>query len=68
MSVSRPRNTPCIGKCSHNVGDDLCKGCKRTIEEVCDWNRYSPDKKIQIMEELKVRDPATFIIPVRIFD
>lgn len=55
MSVLRPRTTPCIGRCSHNVGDDLCKGCGRTIEEVRDWNTYSTEQKLQKMEELKQR-------------
>lgn len=55
MSVSRPRTTPCIGRCSHNVGDDICKGCNRTIAEVRDWNTYTPDEKVQKMKDLTVR-------------
>ncbi|AFH14702.1 hypothetical protein LU11_gp171 [Pseudomonas phage Lu11] len=58
MSVTRPRTTPCIGRCSHNVGDEICKGCKRTIAEVRDWNTYSPDEKMQKMEELKLRSSS----------
>lgn len=55
MSIGRPRTTPCIGKCSHNVGDDICKGCNRTIAEVRDWNTLSVAEKISKMEELKMR-------------
>jgi predicted Fe-S protein YdhL (DUF1289 family) len=50
------------------VGDAICKGCKRTIAEVRDWNRFSPDEKMQRMEELKVRDITTFVIPIEILD
>ena len=51
MSVSRPNkpdSSPCIGRCSHNVGDDICKGCGRTIPEVRDWNQYSSEQKIEV--------------------
>jgi len=37
------------------VGDDLCKGCNRTIAEVRDWNTFTTEQKLQKMEELKTR-------------
>lgn len=51
MSVLRPNgpdSTPCVGKCSHNVGGDVCTGCGRTVAEVRDWNRYSSEEKIEV--------------------
>lgn len=54
MSISNPRSSPtaspCIGRCSHNVGDYVCKGCGRTVEEVRDWNTLSPAEKIAVKE------------------
>ncbi|NQW81309.1 MAG: DUF1289 domain-containing protein [Polaromonas sp.] len=34
--MSRP-SSPCIAICSTSQGDDVCKGCGRTFEEVCAW-------------------------------
>ena len=36
MNKQRP-SSPCIAICSTSQGDDLCKGCGRTFEEVCAW-------------------------------
>ena len=47
--------TPCAGRCSHNVGDEICRGCGRTVEEVRDWNTYSDDEKRAIMAQLPER-------------
>ncbi len=46
---------PCRNKCSHSVGDAICKGCGRTLEEVRDWGTYSPEKKQLILEQIEVR-------------
>ena len=53
MSVMRPNkpdSSPCIGRCSHNVGDDICKGCGRTVDEVLYWNTYPSEKKIEVKQ------------------
>lgn len=50
-----PASSPCIGRCSHNVGDAICRGCKRTVEEVLLWNSLSDEQKIKLKEELKCR-------------
>lgn len=37
---------PCIGICSVTQwGDDRCKGCGRTLEEIKDWGKYSDLQK-----------------------
>ena len=38
-------DTPCIAICSTSQGDDLCKGCGRTFEEVQHWLAMSPVEK-----------------------
>ena len=45
MSVLSRPNTPCRGLCSHNVGDYVCRGCGRTVEEVRDWNSYTSEQR-----------------------
>lgn len=42
-------DSPCVGICSStNVGDEICIGCKRTAQEVIDWNTYTDQQKIAI--------------------
>jgi len=38
-------DTPCIAICSTSQGDDQCKGCGRTFEEVQHWPEMSPAAK-----------------------
>ena len=36
---------PCIAICSTSQGDDLCKGCGRTFDEVQLWPEMTPGEK-----------------------
>ncbi len=38
-------DAPCIAICSTSQGDDKCKGCGRTFEEVQNWPAMSPYDK-----------------------
>jgi predicted Fe-S protein YdhL (DUF1289 family) len=38
-------DTPCIAICSTSQGDELCKGCGRTFEEVQQWLAMSAVEK-----------------------
>ena len=38
-------DTPCIAICSTSQGDELCKGCGRTFEEVQRWPEMGPVAK-----------------------
>ena len=38
-------DTPCIAICSTSQGDDECKGCGRTFEEVQRWPEMDPLEK-----------------------
>ncbi|GAA6142206.1 DUF3717 domain-containing protein [Hydrogenophaga sp. 5NK40-0174] len=38
-------DTPCIAICSTSQGDDICKGCGRTFDEVQLWTEMSPGEK-----------------------
>ena len=38
-------DTPCIAICSTSQGDDMCKGCGRTFEEVQNWPAMPPAAK-----------------------
>ena len=38
-------DAPCIAICSTSQGDDVCKGCGRTVDEVQHWPVMSPGEK-----------------------
>lgn len=44
--------TPCIGVCSTTFGDTVCRGCKRFLHEVVDWNRYADREKAIVWQRL----------------
>jgi predicted Fe-S protein YdhL (DUF1289 family) len=50
-----PTGSPCVGRCSHNIGDIVCRGCGRTIEEVRDWNTFTDCEKIEVKRKAKRR-------------
>jgi predicted Fe-S protein YdhL (DUF1289 family) len=43
--------SPCIGVCTLIEG--ICKGCKRTTEEVTEWYNYSNKQKQQVLDRIK---------------
>jgi len=46
--------TPCVGICSTVFGDEVCRGCKRFIHEVIDWNGYSNHQKQLVKNRLEL--------------
>jgi predicted Fe-S protein YdhL (DUF1289 family) len=38
-------DTPCIAICSTSQGDDICKGCGRSFDEVQRWPGMTPAEK-----------------------
>ena len=38
-------DAPCIAICSTSQGDNICKGCGRTFDEVQDWTVMTPGEK-----------------------
>ena len=51
-SSTRTR-TPCVGICSTTYGDDVCRGCKRFIHEVINWNSFNPEEKESVWKRLE---------------
>lgn len=47
--------TPCIGICSTIYGDEVCRGCMRTYQEVIDWNGFSDSQKISVLDRLELQ-------------
>lgn len=51
-------DTPCIAICSTSQGDELCKGCGRTFEEVQLWPEMSPAAKRQTWRRITLEASA----------
>lgn len=45
--------TPCIKQCQ--LENNVCRGCKRTIEEITQWLDYTEIQRKNIINELKDR-------------
>lgn len=45
--------TPCVGICSTVFGDHVCRGCKRFLHEIIDWNSYSEAQKRAVDQRLE---------------
>lgn len=58
QSADKPRNTlrpdsPCAGYCSTSHGDEICKGCGRTFDEVINWIIYDDEEKAAVWARLE---------------
>ena len=45
--------SPCIKQC--NLLNNICVGCKRTINEITQWMQYTDKQRERIIKELKRR-------------
>lgn len=60
--------TPCVGICSTTYGDDVCRGCKRYIHEVINWNSFKPEEKEAVWKRLEKLKSLIMQSKVEIFD
>jgi uncharacterized protein len=51
-------DTPCIAICSTSQGDEVCKGCGRTFDEVQLWTEMSPTQKRQVWRRITLSADA----------
>jgi uncharacterized protein len=47
------QRTPCVGLCSTVYGDLVCRGCRRFMSEIVDWNTYLPEQKAAVWRRLE---------------
>ncbi len=40
--------SPCIGHCTTVLGDEVCRGCLRTFDEVTRWLEMSEDERCAV--------------------
>lgn len=51
-------DTPCIAICSTSQGDESCKGCGRSFEEVQRWPEMTPAEKRQTWRRITLHGDA----------
>ena len=47
--------SPCVQICVVHPETRICTGCYRTIDEITDWSRMTPEVRRKIMDDLPAR-------------
>lgn len=47
--------SPCVRVCAIDRGTLLCRGCKRSLEEIRAWGGMGPDARRALLDELRSR-------------
>ncbi len=50
--------SPCVNLCQVHPQTRLCIGCKRSIDEITNWSRYSDQERATLMKELNARQAS----------
>lgn len=51
-------SSPCVSICCLDA-DDLCIGCYRTADEICDWSGLSADGKREVLQKVAERERSS---------
>lgn len=51
-------NSPCVGLCVCDE-NDVCIGCKRSLDEISSWTRLSDDEKLICIKNSESRKKFT---------
>ena len=52
MRTAVPIDSPCINVCEMDTASGICRGCRRTVDEIASWGLYTPAQRLAIMTEL----------------
>ncbi len=55
--------SPCIALCQLTE-DDICVGCKRTIEEITNWRTYTDSQKQAVFTRLESLEKDVSALPL----
>lgn len=50
--------SPCVNICVIHPETRMCTGCARSIDEIADWSRMTPEARHAVMSDLPNRTPA----------
>lgn len=49
----------CTGHCTTVLGDDVCRSCLRTFEEITRWVEMSEEERIQVNTRIAIEQSRT---------
>lgn len=49
----------CSGHCTTVLGDDVCRSCLRTFEEITRWVEMSEEERIQVNTRIAIEQSRT---------
>jgi uncharacterized protein len=49
--------SPCVKLCVVHPEARICVGCLRSIDEITQWSRLSPEARDKVMQDLPARAP-----------
>jgi hypothetical protein len=56
--MPEPIPSPCIKVCELDPATSVCRGCKRTLDEIARWGIMTPEERARVMAELPNRKSA----------
>ena len=48
--------SPCVNVCTIDRASGLCRGCRRTLDEISAWSRLGDDERLGILAALAARE------------
>ena len=51
----RPIVSPCVSVCVIDPASGLCRGCKRTLDEISRWVVMSDEQRLAVLDALPAR-------------
>lgn len=51
--------SPCIGYCTTVLGDEVCRNCLRTFDEVTHWVEMSNEERVQVNQRIAIARSLT---------
>jgi predicted Fe-S protein YdhL (DUF1289 family) len=50
--------SPCVDVCRMDAKSGYCEGCRRTLEEIASWSKYTATEKRAVLALLPARKQA----------
>jgi predicted Fe-S protein YdhL (DUF1289 family) len=54
ITSSITADSPCIGRCSTVLGDEVCRGCLRSFEEITRWLVMSDEERRAVNQRIAI--------------
>jgi len=51
-------SSPCTGHCSTALGDDVCRSCARTFDEITRWVEMNDEQRRQVNWRIALSQPT----------